>query len=290
MAPSDDVRALLSRAERLAAVTDEMSASYATELRRVLRDLERQLATLAADALAGDRTATVQAARAAALRDQLREALTTAGYDDLADAATTAALDRMVRALRGTRLGAAVGRFVAGDATRLSALVELARLDLMAVGDEIATALWRSLTQAIFSARPLRDVLDDLADALDQSVPEVRTLFDTYTAQFGRLVDSANADGTPAEVFAYMGPVDARMRPFCRARIGKVYTRTEIDAMDNGQLPNPFLTAGGYNCRHAWMRVSPASTLNDLVGTDERVPEVAAALARVKPKVRAKAA
>jgi hypothetical protein len=61
--------------------------------------------------------------------------------------------------------------------------------------------------------------------------------------------------------------------------VGKVYTRAEIDAMDNGQIDNVFLTGGGYNCRHVWMEVSKFSELQDYVDTDQR-PEVPETRAR----------
>jgi hypothetical protein len=84
----------------------------------------------------------------------------------------------------------------------------------------------------------------------------------------------------PEDVFAYMGPADVKLRPFCRERVGKVFTREQIEAMDNGQMPNVFLSGGGYNCRHTFIAVSKVSTLRVLVGTDQRVPEIDAALQR----------
>lgn len=57
--------------------------------------------------------------------------------------------------------------------------------------------------------------------------------------------------------FVYDGPDDVLTRPFCHElkmamREGKSWTRDEIDAMNNGQLPDVFSTGGGYNCRHQW--------------------------------------
>ena len=72
--------------------------------------------------------------------------------------------------------------------------------------------------------------------------------------------------------------------------IGKVFSRRAIDALDNGQLADPFLTGGGYNCRHVWMTLSSLSDSAALADTGERVAYVAEALADVQPKKRARAA
>jgi hypothetical protein len=93
----------------------------------------------------------------------------------------------------------------------------------------------------------------------------------------------------PDDVFAYMGPLDRKTRPFCYERVGKVFTLDEIDTMDNGQLPNTFLTAGGYNCRHRFIAISKFSELRDLVGTSQRMPEVERRLSEL-PKGDRKAA
>jgi len=60
--------------------------------------------------------------------------------------------------------------------------------------------------------------------------------------------------------YTYMGPPagDKLIRPFCQhlmsqAGGGKTWTRAQIDAMNNDQLPDVFTTCGGYNCRHQWV-------------------------------------
>jgi len=111
---------------------------------------------------------------------------------------------------------------------------------------------------------------------LDIELHEARTFYDTTVNIFARQVEALKS--SDEDVFAYMGPADIKTRPFCHARVGKVYTKPEIEAMDNGQLPNVFLTGGGYNCRHVFQSVSKISELRDLVGTGKRIPEVEAQL------------
>jgi hypothetical protein len=283
-------RPLLNAAERQADVADDLGRTFAVELSRVQIDLDREIRRLLLRASEGNRTAVALAARGLALRRELRELLTRAGYDDLAGTATLGALERMAEVVTATRLAAQVERFATFDSVAVQALKELARLDIVQQGDEVAIALWRSLVQGQFSGRPQNAILDDLANALDDELSQVRTLYDTMTSTFGRQVEALKSTGEPDELFAYLGPVDSKMRPFCKERIGRIYTRAEIDAMDNGQLPNVFMTAGGYNCRHSFTAVSQFSELVELQGTDERIPEIAETLKRVQPVAKAKAA
>jgi hypothetical protein len=282
-----DSLALLSEADKLAKVADEVSARYATELARVLRDLERQLRRLALDAIAsgGKRGGVLaRAARAAALRRQVQQALRAAGYDRLAETATSVRLDRLVAQMERLRGAAKLAAFTASDLARILALKELAKLDVLGQGEEIAHALWRTLAQGLFSQRPINDLLDDLAEAIDVELTQARTLYDTTVSVFGRQVEHMKS--RPDDVFVYVGPLDRVTRPFCREHVGKVYTREEIDALDNKHLPNVFLTGGGYNCRHVFQAVSKLSELRDLVGTGQRMPEVEEALKRLPVKGR----
>ena len=268
----NDSLALLSEAEKLARIADEISATYATELARVLRDLERELRALALDAAAGSRTALSRAVRAGKLRRQLQQALRAAGYEHLADTASGALLNRLVSQLGALRGAARLAEFTATDGTRILALQALARLDLLGQGEAIAHALWRTFAYGLFSQRPIAHLLDDLATAIDVELAEARTLYDTTVNIFGRQVEAMKAqDG---DVFAYLGPLDRKTRPFCFEHVGKVYSKPAIDAMDNGQLPDVFLTGGGWNCRHQFIAVSKVSELRELVDTDQRMPEV----------------
>jgi hypothetical protein len=269
---------ILSEAEKLAAVTDAVTAQYAKELARVLRDLERQLAVLAVDALAGSKTAMQRAVRAQKLRDQIKTALRLSGYPELTQKAAGSALDALVAQVERLQGAAQIAAFTSNDYTRILALKELAKLNLYGQGEALSFAVWRTFQYGLFSQRPINDLLEDLATTLDVELYEARTFYDTTASVFTRQVESLKSDRD--DVFLYVGPLDRKTRPFCYERVGKVYTRDEIDSWDNGQLPNVFLTAGGYNCRHVWQAVSKVSELQDLVGTDQRIPEVAEALTR----------
>jgi hypothetical protein len=271
--------ALLTEADKLARVADAVSAAYATELARVLRDLEGSLRRLAIDASQGSVSAMVRAVRAAKLRKQITTALEAAGFKRLAETASTTYLDTVLAQVLVMQQAAQVAAFTSADMTKILALKELAQRDMLQQGAAIAHAVWRTLAQGLFAARPVADLIDDLADALDDEQHAARTLYDTAVSVFGRQVEAMKA--TPEDVFAYVGPADVKVRPFCHEHLGKVFTRDEIHAMDNGQLPDCFLTGGGYNCRHTFIAVSKLSAWRELVGTGKRIPEIDAQLASV---------
>lgn len=152
-----DSQALLSEADKLAKVADEIGRSYATELARVLRDLERELRALALDALSrGSKGVLSRAVRAAKLRKQIQRALTAAGYEHLTETATSVSLDKIVRQLEKVRGAAKLAAFTSDDLTRILAMKALAKTDLLGQGDAIAHTLWRTFVQGLFSQRPVR--------------------------------------------------------------------------------------------------------------------------------------
>lgn len=58
--------------------------------------------------------------------------------------------------------------------------------------------------------------------------------------------------------FLYVGPRDYRNRPFCTERIGNIYSRDEILAMENDHGLPVILFCGGWGCRHVWAPVNEA--------------------------------
>lgn len=289
--PSSAARALLTEAERRVALIDRLGLAFGRELARVLGDLERRLAEVAQD---DTRTRRALVGRGLRLRDEIRGWLTAAEYDRLVERSVSRAAMETVEALAHTAVGRVAYQFSPlGGATRIEALYKLAADTLLAWADDAATALWRTLALGVYGARPRRDLLEDLADVLVGREAEVQTLYDTATAQFSREAQNLLSDGTDDELFAFMGPVDGKLRDFCRQHVGKVYTRARIDTLDTHtpSLPDAFAHGGGYNCRHLWLRVAPSSELAELANTGTRIPEVAAALRNVPAKpTRRKAA
>jgi hypothetical protein len=270
----------------IALTAERRGARFAQELARILRVAERRLRPVLADALAGDITATVRAARGVALRAQIRQVLTEAGYDDLVQEASVSAVEAMADQVMQSRTAQGVARLTRPSAARLQALAVLGETNLLGVADDAAAALTRAVGFWAFTVSPAPVMIETLAAGLEQSLSEAQTLFDTQVSIYGRQIEAIGAESLgPDQPFLYTGPVDGRTREWCLQRVGKVYTRREIEAMDNGQLPNPFLTGGGYNCRHSFLAVS-SDELRSLVGTETRAPGFEAEIAGARAQRR----
>lgn len=273
-----------SAGNAIAARAEGLSAGFAQSLADVMRRADAALRPVLRDAIEGNRTATVRAARAIALRRAIRQALTDAGYDDFVAAASESAMEAMVAEVMRTRLARGAAKLVRPSAARLQALATLTETNLLGTAEDVTTALVRAVSQFAFTATPVDEILASLAEVTSTQLAQVQTLFDTQTSILGRQVEALATELLgPDQAFLYTGPVDGRTRDWCLQRVGKVYTRREIEQMDNGQLPNAFVTGGGYNCRHSFIAVA-SDELVSLAGMDVRAPgfedEIASARAQ----------
>ncbi len=116
--------------------------------------------------------------------------------------------------------------------------------------------------KAVFSVGgySFEDLSEILASQFRRSIGQAETLAATAMAMYYRTL-AANGYGQIEKVkeevrYVYLGPLDRLTRPFCRAMLKRSakqpLTHVQIEKLDNGQLPNPFITGGGYNCRHQW--------------------------------------
>ena len=114
-----------------------------------------------------------------------------------------------------------------------------------------------------FGAMKFADVASSIATTFSKSIGEATTLAATATSMFFRTMQDRTfqhvEDGLPvgAVKYRYDGPLDKVTREFCvdmlvRSKANPM-TRAAIEDLNNGQLPNPYITGGGYNCRHQWV-------------------------------------
>jgi hypothetical protein len=108
---------------------------------------------------------------------------------------------------------------------------------------------------------PFRTLAEILAERFQETLGRAETLARSSMATYYRTLNARGIERIEEELpsdlepmYGYLGPYDKLTRPFCRKLLDAddEYTRGEVEAMDNGQLPNPLLTGGGYNCRHTW--------------------------------------
>lgn len=262
-----------------ARLQDRLTSRFVQELDRSIallnRRIRRIVLTLETDA--GNLVATkANLGRALQLREEYRAALAAAGYSDLAQAAVDEPLDRLAAsALRGRSIANRAARLTVGQIDTLAAFKDLRLAELLELGDDVADALQRATLDGVIGSRGVADLVDDLEDALDVTKRQARTIYDTSISTFGRAARQIHSTGDPDEQFFYAGPADGAVRPFCRERVGRVFTRQQISQMRNGQLPNVMMTGGGFNCRHQWEPVSDLDEeLQDLSETGERLQSI----------------
>lgn len=254
---------LYQQAAKEARLVDRITADFADDLSGVLTGLNRQVRSLIAELeTTGKRLVATKASlgRALRLRGDLTTALQQAGYPDLVALAVDAPLDRLAALhLEGRSIAATAAKVTPVDVDVLVALKEIRQADLLDLGDQMTTALWRSTVDGVLGLRQVPELVEELASVVDVSERQARTLHDTAVSTYGRQVDQLGLDGGLGDRFLYVGPGDSETRPFCREWLGQVLTRQEIGNLSNRQLPNVLLTAGGYNCRHKWQYIGTFS-------------------------------
>lgn len=274
---------LMAQGERDAALMDSLTASFARELTQVLKQLNAQIGGLVRELQTRkDRVIASRAnlARAVRAQQEIRQAITDAGFARVMQSAVDEPLDRLAKqVLDGDAIANAATRLTAVDIDALVALKRVRLAQLLGLGNDLEAALWRTVLDGVLGARPVRDLVVDLAEVADISDRQARVLYDTAVSTYSRATALLTSDGRPEELFLYVGPADSKTREFCLSHVGKVRTRAEIDALDNGikGYGNTLLTGGGPNCRHQWRRVSALDDeLRALAGTEQRVDYVGA--------------
>src|SRR6185369_1909629 len=132
-----------------------------------------------------------------------------------------------------------------------------------AIEGAIQAVAGQAVTRGLFGVAGLRfgSLVELLTERLGKTVSQARSIADTgmsvwYATASERAFQVITKDLPEQELkYRYSGPVDKLERPFCRhlTDVWKAYTREQIGQMDNGQLPNVFITRGGWNCRHQWI-------------------------------------
>jgi len=254
----------------IAKTADAISARTAKQFVPVMRASERALIPVLQKALKGNAEAKARAVRGLTLLTDIREALTNAGLDDFIETSSTTAVQQMAQALKRRTKVAGIQEFIMPNAKRIAALADVGAANLFELNLNIATALNRAVSLWSLTVTDQDAILRDLASIMKDNFNEAQTLFDTQVSIYGRQLEAMSTENEgPQQAFLYTGPVDGRTRDWCLERVGRVFTRADIEAMDNNQLPNPFITGGGYNCRHSWLPVEGAD-IEALVGTSKR--------------------
>lgn len=288
-------RELELQAAREAELIEALNVRFARELAQVLKLANVEARRLLKELRTQDGRLVATKAnlgRVLGLRRDLQDALRSAGFAQFAEDATDQPLDELARlVLRGNAIAEKAATFSRLDLDALTAFKTVRFEELLALGPSTAARLSRVVLDGVLGLRELEGLVEDVAEAFDVTDAQARSLYDTAISIYSRQVDQLHTTGDAEELFYYAGPIDLKTRPFCRERVGKVFTREQLETADNGQLPNPLLTGGGYNCRHQPKRVSRLDReLLDLFERGTRAPYVEERLRAVEAAKKAKAA
>lgn len=282
---------------KLNAAIDALVNQFALDLADVWGQMRRRIVQLTAQlTVERGRVVSTQVNLGLARRvaQELQGVLEEAGYGNL----ITDALAEMGELARFQGLGqtrvARVQREAAWSAETLDAFHDLKLRELLEVPDAVLRRVEQTLLRGIVGAQDRAELLNELIEDLELTLPQVRTIYDTALSEFSRIAVVSTTPGRADDAFLYEGPIDGLTRPFCVERVGKVFSRAAIDEMDNGQLDNTLITGGGYNCRHTWIPVAEGSELAPLADQDAYagewyaadVAEAEAARARLKAAKR----
>lgn len=131
----------------------------------------------------------------------------------------------------------------------------------------------------IFNAR--------IAQAVDKSVGQIRTLTNTALSEVVRAVEAERGKRIPPHERLWLvgGPRDNANRNFCHFLVGKAIPEFLLDKLNNNQGVPVRSTFGGFNCRHTLTPISAAFVkFRKIEVVTPAVVAKANALARQKPR------
>lgn len=137
-----------------------------------------------------------------------------------------------------------------------------AKQNLAEVMDRGFSSYQQQVVLAIGGSTP-KQLSEILVRRMKVTVSEAAGLADTSIASFYRTITDNGFQIIESDLpefdirYLYEGPLDVLTRPFCKGLLqaqtsGRNFTRNQINGLDNGQIPNVFVSGGGHRCRHQW--------------------------------------
>jgi hypothetical protein len=218
------------------------------DLRALVRVLERDIlsAVLTLDTEPGEATLLRRQTTAAVYR-QVTERLRVVGEE-----AVTVAGARALAAVEAV-YGAPPSTLPLDVRSELDAIMDRQMADVVKVFGDATRAMRDAVSRGVLTGGSLADVVAEVQDVLRVTSVQAQAAVDAAVMAVGRRAVMAAADAIEGDadlVYVYVGPKDAKNRPFCRTWVGKAATNPE--RLDNGQGLPVDDYCGGYNCRHSW--------------------------------------
>jgi len=237
----------------VADLTDKLETGADNVVARLERALQVALDTIATETLPQ-----AQRMAAAEVAVSIRAALSE--YD----AAVDGLRDDLLAAAKLARddIGEA---FTAADAELINAMIDDTAAELRAAGitaaSQISQTVYAGATGGMDKAAMVEQVRQLLVGGTDARGKPLSahagTIAETRYMQVFATTTKQLAERAGHERFRYSGTLVADSRPWCVQHLGKVLTKEEIAAWAGkdwaGKAPgDPFITRGGWRCRHYW--------------------------------------
>lgn len=233
-----------------AAAAGVVADAAVEDMRRLEVSLERDLLRilLSLDTIPGeDSLVRRQAQTSAAVLAQVRRRLEQEG-ETIASVVGQRAIEAV-----GAVLGAPPATLPVGVREELDAIVNGQVGDVVKTFRAAIPEMREAVARGIATGGSLADVVEDVRARLATTYQRASAAVDAAIMAAGRrtvLSAAKEVEGDLDLVYVYVGPRDAKNRPFCSAWVGKAVT--DPARLDNGQgLPADDF-CGGYNCRHSW--------------------------------------
>jgi hypothetical protein len=143
----------------------------------------------------------------------------------------------------------------------LEAIVNRQIADVVDVFNVASSEVRQAVNAGVTTGGNLGDLVAAVADRMSVAFFRATSAVDSAIMAVGRRAvvgAAAQLAGDADIVFVYVGPTDAKNRPFCAIWMGredgvrKAVTLEHMATLDNGQGLPVEDYCGGYNCRHSW--------------------------------------
>ena len=153
--------------------------------------------------------------------------------------------------------------FTDADAQVINAMSNSAIIEMIALGDAATANMSDAVLQLVASGGSKSEAMlivqqltiGKTAKNGKPLLHYAKTITETAYMEVNAVSTLMLADSVNIERFKYNGSLVTGSRDFCIKHVGKVFTRSEIEAWKNEKFAgkkegDPFITRGGWNCRH----------------------------------------
>lgn len=159
-------------------------------------------------------------------------------------------------------------QFTRQDASIIKAFSDDGLNQLVALGNQYSSDIAQKVYITVASGGDLDDLILDIKQLLEGGtdkagmpmVNHAQTIATTGYQEVDSILLKRKTDNIKDIRFKYAGSLIKDSRDFCSNRVGKIYTREEIDSWrdvkwQGKKAGDPFVVRGGWNCRHRWLPV-----------------------------------